>query len=81
MMRAGWLQKETSFGLAKLCSEIEAPMGETLIENSEHGRRDRHHFLCIRDRGLRHREDGVHHAHLGLDSGDHGFCEREDLFD
>jgi hypothetical protein len=29
-MRAGWLQKETSFGLAKLCSMIRNTMDKTL---------------------------------------------------
>ena len=45
-----------------LFDEREAPMGEALTDNSDHGLRERHHFPCSRDRGLRRREDGVHHA-------------------
>ena len=48
---------------------------------ADHGRRDRHRFLCSRDRGLRRRDHGFLHAHHGPDSGDHGFCEAEYLLD
>jgi hypothetical protein len=54
-------------------------MGDALIDNSEYGRRDRHHFLYSRDGGLHRREDGGRHAYHALDSGDHRYCEREDL--
>jgi hypothetical protein len=39
---------------------------ESLIDKSDHGPRDRYHFLCSRERGLWRREDGVHHAHHGF---------------
>jgi len=55
--------------------------GESLIDKSDHGLRDRNHFLCGRDRCPRRCEDGLHHADHGLDSGDHGLLEREDVPD
>ena len=56
-------------------------MSEALLQNPEYGRRDGNYFLCGCDRCLRRREDGLHHADHGLDSGDHGLLEREDVPD
>jgi hypothetical protein len=54
-------------------------MGGSFIHHSENGRRDRHNCLCRRDLGHRRRYHGAHHSYHALDSGDPGFCDREDL--
>jgi len=56
-------------------------LGEALTDNSDHGLRQRHHFLCGRDYCPRRREDGLHHADYDLNSGDHGLPEREGFHD
>ena len=56
-------------------------MGEALAKNSDHGLRDRYHFLRGRDRCPRRREDSLHHADYFLDSADHSLLEREDVPD
>lgn len=56
-------------------------MGDTLLQDSEHGRHGRNNYLCGRDRCRRHREDGLHHGDNALDSGGHCLFEPEDLHD
>ena len=62
-------------------SEIECPMSEALLQNSEYRRRDGNYFLCGPDRGPRRREDSLNHADHVLDSRDHDLCEAEYLLD
>jgi hypothetical protein len=78
MMRADWSFKRNQLRIGEALLDDQKYYGQYL---KDHGRRDRHHLLCNHDRGLQCRDYGVLHLHHGPASGDHGFCNAEDLLD